>query len=151
MKKLQTLRILPNFTNNTSSDDYCSGCRLGKMTRAHIPKVAQHSRGRATASVERIRLNTIGPITPLSIGNKYMLLLTDQHSYYRWLLKAKKKLMFSQLLINLLTKIQRRYDLTIKYLRLDNGTEINISTFNSYIHRASHSNSHTNLLPSRMD
>ena len=73
---------------NSFCEDLCTSCARGKLTNAKIPSKALNRRGVATSQLERIHLDLVGPFPILSYidGYKYFVLVTDEYSYYRWLI-----------------------------------------------------------------
>ena len=55
--------------------------------------------------------------------NKYFLLLTDEFSAYRWVIQSRTKTEASQKLLDLLKKLEKHQQGSLKFFHADNGKE----------------------------
>ncbi|KAI3684903.1 hypothetical protein L6452_34131 [Arctium lappa] len=79
-------------------------------------------------------MDLCGPMRTQSInGKKYILVMIDEFSRYRWLEFLRSKSYAPELIIAFLKKIQVRLQLPVKTLRSDNDIEFKNSTLQSYL------------------
>jgi hypothetical protein len=82
LKKLATTGMVCGLPQLEQVDQLCEACLVGKHKRASFS--IQASR-RATRSIEMVRGDLCGLVTPTPRGNKFFLLLVDDYSRYLWI------------------------------------------------------------------
>ena len=76
-----------------------------------------------------IMKNLIGPIQNSIYGNKYILIILDDHSRFGWTLFMKSKSDTFYHFHNWFNKIKNQFNKRIQYIHIDNGTEFNNKNF----------------------
>jgi hypothetical protein len=78
----------------------------------------------ATKVLERIHLDTVGPISPTAVsGERYWVTAVDEFSHYVIALTVKNKEGISEAVKSLLSLWQRQHQATVQCIRTDRGTE----------------------------
>jgi hypothetical protein len=71
-----------------------------------------------------LHMDLFGPVAYISIdGNKYSLIIVDDYSRFTWVLFLQDKSETQEVLKNFLRKAQNEFDVKVKKIRSDNGTE----------------------------
>jgi hypothetical protein len=99
----------------------CSDCLAAKQTRATFPRATQWH---ADEKLKLVHVDLCGPITPETAGgNKYFMLLVDDHS--RWMevhmLKSKDQALAA--FVKYKAQVENESGCKIKTLRSDRGRE----------------------------
>ncbi|GKC95571.1 retrovirus-related pol polyprotein from transposon TNT 1-94, partial [Tanacetum coccineum] len=99
-------------------DHLCSACQLGKSRKAtHKPKTIN-------TIIEVLHMDLCGPMRVQSInGNKYILVIVDDYSRFTWVKFLRSKDDTLAFVINLLKQLQVGLNKTVRFIRIDNGTE----------------------------
>ena len=103
---------------------FCVPCIQGKFARTKIPKIAKHRRGKAMCPLQRIHVDSVGPIRIESAGYKYFMNMVDEFTDYRWIFGFANKQVSADILLATLKRIQNTTNYRIKFFHCDNGTEI---------------------------
>lgn len=107
----------------------CEACIQGKHSR---PPFGISTRT-ATEPLQRVHLDTVGPITPTAItGERFFVTIVDEASHYVIALAVKSKDAISGAVRDLLVFWQRQLGRTVKCIRTDRGTEFLNSTLKGY-------------------
>ena len=107
----------------------CEACIQGKHSR---PPFGKRTRA-ASEPLERIHLDTVGPIFPTAIGGeKYFVTVVDEATHYVLVLGVKTKDAISAAVKELLIFWQRQLDRPVKCIRTDRGSEFFNSTLKGY-------------------
>ena len=103
----------------------------GKMSeKKHKPKTIISS----LRILELLHVDLFGPTPVESLGGKkYCFVIVDDYSRYTWVYFFKSKSETQQCFIDFSTFIQRKYELTIKIIRSDNGSEFKNYTLNGFL------------------
>jgi transposase InsO family protein len=107
---------------------YCSGntgpywaLRPWKQVGAHHPHKNILTTDRP---LELLHMDLFGPIAYISIGgSKYCLVIVDDCSRFTWVFFLQEKSQTPETLKGFLRRAQNEFDLRIKKIRSDNGTE----------------------------
>src|ERR1044071_32737 len=106
---------------NFHLNDVCVSCKKGKQKRkSHKPKKTNS----VSLPLERLHMDLFGPVNRKSKnGDSYCLVVTDDYSRFSWVVCMKHKSETFDYLKNLFTKLENIYQLKIRRIRSDNGTE----------------------------
>jgi transposase InsO family protein len=96
-------------------DKLCSACQARNKLLAHIPpKVLRQHR----------QMELFGPTTYRSIGGNFnSLVIVDDYSRYTWVFFLRDKANTYDMFKKLLTRAKNEFDLKVKKVRSDNGSE----------------------------
>lgn len=87
MKMMMNKEMITGMPNISVEKETCASCLMGKQTRASFPKATTY---RASQVIELIHADLCGPISPPTAGrNRYIFVLTDDHSRYMWSILLK--------------------------------------------------------------
>ncbi|GJR39665.1 integrase, catalytic region, zinc finger, CCHC-type containing protein [Tanacetum coccineum] len=102
-------------------DHLCSACQLGKSKKfSHKPK----SKNIIMEVLHTLNMDLCSPMRVQSIkGNKYILVIVDYYSRFTWVKFLRSKDETLEFVINFLKQIQVGLNKTVRYIRIDNGTE----------------------------
>jgi transposase InsO family protein len=110
------------LTNVTFEKDRpCAACQAGKQVGN-----AHHSKNVMTTSrpLELLHMDLFGPVAYLSIGgSKYGLVIVDDFSHFTWVFFLQDKTETQQTLKRFLRRAQNEFELKVKKIRSDNGSE----------------------------
>ena len=102
-------------------DKLCSACQAGKQIANSHPSKSTMS---TTRPLELLYMDLFGPNTYRSIGgNFYCLVVVDDYSRYTWVFFLNDKANTYDILKKFLTRVENEFDLKVKKLRSDNGSE----------------------------
>jgi transposase InsO family protein len=77
-----------------------------------------------TRPLEMLHINLFGPVAYISIGgNKYHLVIIDDYSRFTWVFFLQDKSETQEVLKKFLRRAQNEFDVKVKKIRSDNGTE----------------------------
>ncbi|XP_023246590.1 uncharacterized protein LOC111643273 [Copidosoma floridanum] len=111
----------------------CEVCKLAKMERLPSPEI----RVRATKPLERLHVDTMGPIKPESYpgGNKFIVVIVDDYTKYSKAYSAKTKDQAGECLEEFLKHTRNILGKNEKvcYVRSDNGTEFTGGHFSEVV------------------
>jgi transposase InsO family protein len=135
MKNLQKLlkgeHILVLTNVHFEKDRVCSACQAGKEVGAHHP----HNNIMTTdRTLELLHMDLFGSIAYISIGgSKYCLVIVDDYSRFTWVFFLQKKSQTQETLKGFLRRAQNEFELIIKKIRSDNGTEFKNSQIEGFL------------------
>lgn len=109
---------------------FCDGCCIGLMERAPVPKVAEHRRGKASKPLERLHADLV-EMKCMSNNSKYFVVLTDEHTGYKWIIHSKTKSVIQKYIMEVLERLQKSYSLI--FFHCDNGPEFVKSDLKEYL------------------
>uniref|UniRef100_A0ACD5YFN0 Uncharacterized protein n=1 Tax=Avena sativa TaxID=4498 RepID=A0ACD5YFN0_AVESA len=111
-------------------DQYCDGCAPEKQHRAPFPHATAF---RAEHGLDLVHTDLCGPITPASpSGNRYFLLVVDDHSRYMWLELLKTKDEAFQRFRKVQAMAEAEGKCRLRAFRSDRGGEFNSIEFREY-------------------
>jgi len=88
---------------------------------------------RASNAFELLHVDLVGPIPESIYGNRYFFTVLDDYSRYGWVIFLKNKSDTFQSFYNWFNKIKNQFNIRIKSIRSDNGTEfVNNNFFNFF-------------------
>ena len=133
MRRLQSedlvLGIPVSLSPCANCHSSCEACIQGKHSR---PPFGTSSRA-ATEPLERIHLDTVGPISPTAItGERFFVTIVDEATHYVIALAVKTKDAISSAVRDLLIFWQRQLNRSVKCIRTDRGTEFLNSTLKGF-------------------
>ncbi|GKE89948.1 retrovirus-related pol polyprotein from transposon TNT 1-94, partial [Tanacetum coccineum] len=102
-------------------DHLCSACQLGKSRKAtHKPKTVNT----IMEVLHTLHMDLCGPLRVQSInGKKYILVIVDDYSRFKWMKFFRSKDETPAFVINLFKQLQVGLNKTVRFVRTDNGTE----------------------------
>ncbi|KAJ9544645.1 hypothetical protein OSB04_024352 [Centaurea solstitialis] len=120
---------LPKLTFDR--DSLCPACQMGKMKRSSHKSKTESS---CQSPLEMIHMDLCGPIRIQSTsGKKYILVMVDEYSRYTWLEFLRMKSEAPELIIKFIKRIQVLFQLPVRKIRSDNGTEFKNATLDAYL------------------
>ena len=122
LAKLQKDGHILGLTNVVfEKDRLCSACQVGKQVGAPHP-----AKNILTSSrpLKLLHMDLFGPITYISIGgNKYGLVIVDDYSCFTWVFFLHDKSEVQGIVKKFIRRVQNEFELKIKNIRSDNGSE----------------------------
>nr|GEY25784.1 retrovirus-related Pol polyprotein from transposon TNT 1-94 [Tanacetum cinerariifolium] len=111
-------------------DHLCSACAMGKSKKkSHKPK----SEDTNQEKLYLLHMDLYGPMRVESVnGKKYILVIVDDYSRFIWVKCLCSKNEASDFIIKFLKMIQVRLKVSIRRIRIDNGTEFVNQTLREY-------------------
>jgi hypothetical protein len=120
-------------------DRPCATCQAGKQVGS-----THHSKNVMTTSrpLELLHTDLFGPIAYLSIeGSKYGLVIVDDFSCFTWVFFLQDKSETQGTLKRFLRRAQNEFELKVKKIRSDNGSEFKIYKSKNFLRRKASSTS----------
>ncbi|GJY01225.1 putative ribonuclease H-like domain-containing protein [Tanacetum coccineum] len=114
-------------------DHLCSACQLGKSKKhTHKPKPKNTN----LEVLNTLHMDLCGPMRVQTInGKKYILVIVDDYSRFTWVKFLRSKDETPTVVIKFLKQIQVALNKTVKYVRIDNGTEFVNKDLTDYYER----------------
>jgi transposase InsO family protein len=101
-------------------DRPCAACQAGKQVRTTRPSKTVMTTSRPL----ELHLDLFGPVAYLSIGgSKYGLVIVDDFSRFTWVLFLQDKSETQSTLKHFLRRAQNEFELKVKKIRSNNGSE----------------------------
>ena len=111
-------------------DRLCSACQAGKQVGGRHPVKNIMTTGRP---LELLHMQLFGPNSYKSLGgNSFGLVIDDDFSRFTWVFFLDDKSQVQKIFKNFARKAQNQFEVKIKKVRIDNGTEFknaNVDTF----------------------
>ena len=102
-------------------DRICSACQAGKQVGVPHPAKTTMTTSRP---LEMLHMDLFGPVSYISIGgNKYGLVIVDDFSRFTWVFFLHDKSETQGVLKTFLRRAQNEYEVKVKKIRSDNGSE----------------------------
>ncbi|GJW76428.1 retrovirus-related pol polyprotein from transposon TNT 1-94 [Tanacetum coccineum] len=102
-------------------DHLCSACQLGKSKKYSVKPKTENTNMEV---LHTLHMDLCGPMRVQSInGKKYILVIVDDYSRFTWVKFLRSKDETLEFVINFLKQIQVGLNKTVRYIRIDNGTE----------------------------
>ena len=128
-RTLVNCRMVDGVDRITGSDEFCEGCAYGHSRQKHHPSMDTKTKRR----LERVHIDLCGPLPNSLGGNRYFLLIIDEHTHYHWVeFLPKKSDTFTQLQQWKL-QAERELDLKLRYLKSDGGMEFGSRVFKEWL------------------
>jgi hypothetical protein len=109
----------------------CSACQAEKQVGAPHPAKNVVT---TTRPLELLHMDIFGPVDYVSIGgNKYGFVIVDDYSRYTWVFFMKDKSKVHEIFKKFSARAQNEFDLKIKRVRSDNGTEFKNANIEEYL------------------
>jgi transposase InsO family protein len=109
----------------------CSACQAGKQVGAPHPAKNVLT---TTRPLELLHMDIFGPVVYVSIGgNKYGFVIVADYSRYTWVFFMKEKSKVHEIFKKFATIAQNEFDVKIKRVRSDNGTEFRNTNIEEYL------------------
>jgi transposase InsO family protein len=122
LHRLQKDGLILRLTNIIfEKDRHCGACQAGKQVGTH-----HHAKNIMTTTrpLEILHMDLFGPVPYISIGgNKYGLIIVDDYSRFTWVFFLQDKSKTQEVLKKFLRRAQNEFDVKVKKIRSDNGTE----------------------------
>jgi hypothetical protein len=122
LHKLQKDGHILGLTNIVFEKDRpCDACQAEKQVGTH-----HHAKNIMTTTrpLEMLHMNLFGPVAYISIGgNKYGLIIIDDYSHFTWVFFLQEKSETQEVIKKFLRRAQNEFDVKVKKIRSDNGTE----------------------------
>ncbi|XP_022023786.1 uncharacterized protein LOC110924051 [Helianthus annuus] len=116
----EKVNYIIELENNLLSISQIS-CKKGKQTKKSHPQKLLNS---IRVPLERLHMDLFGPVNVKSIsGDLYCLVVTDDYTRFSWVVCLERKDQTFESLMVLLKKMETLYNLPIRRIRSDNGTE----------------------------
>ncbi|GKD72552.1 retrovirus-related pol polyprotein from transposon TNT 1-94, partial [Tanacetum coccineum] len=133
LARIDLVRGLPRL--KFEKDHLCSACQLGKSKKhTHKPKTENSNlEVLNTLHMDLCRLMRVQTIN----GKKYILVIVDDYSRFTWVKFLRSKDETPEFVIKFLKQIQVGLNKTIRYIRIDNGTEFVNKDLTAYYERVS--------------
>jgi transposase InsO family protein len=130
-KLLKGEHILGLTNVHFEKDRICSACQAGKQVGAHHP----HKNIMMTdRPLELVHMDLFGPIAYISIGgSKYYLVIVDDYYRFTWVFFLQENSQTQETLKGFLRRAQNEFELRIKKIRSDNGTEFKNSQIEGFL------------------
>jgi transposase InsO family protein len=112
-------------------DRPCGECQAGKQvgTSHHVKNIMT-----TTRPLEMLHMDLFGPIAYISIGGyKYGLVIIDDYSHFTWVFFLQDKGETQEVLKKFLKIAQNEFDVKVKRIRSDNGTEFKNTQVEDYL------------------
>jgi transposase InsO family protein len=130
-KLLKGEHILGLTNVHFEKNKICSACQAGKQVG--VPHPAKNVLT-TTRPLELIHMDIFGPVAYVSIGgNKYGFVIVDDYSRYTWVFFMKDKSKVHEIFKKFATRAQNEFDVKIKRVRSDNGTEFKNTNIEDYL------------------
>jgi transposase InsO family protein len=130
-KLLKGEHILGLTNVHFEKDMICSACQAGKQVGTHHPHKNIMTTDRP---LELLHMDLFGPIAYISIsGSKYYLVIVDDYSRFTWIFFLQEKSQTQETLKGFLRRAQNEFELRIKKIRSDNGTEFKNSQIEGFL------------------
>jgi transposase InsO family protein len=132
LHKLQKDGHIIGLTNTVfEKDRSCGACQARKQVGTH-----HHAKNIMTTTrpLEMLHMDLFGPIAYISIGgNKYGLVIVDDYSHFTWVFFLQDKSETQDVLKKFLRRAQNKFDVKVKKIRSDNGTEFKNTQVEDFI------------------
>jgi transposase InsO family protein len=130
-KLLKRKHILGLTNVHFEKDRICSACQAGKQVGAHHPHKNIMTIDRP---LELLHMDLFGLIAYISIGgSKYCLVIVDDYSRFTWVFFLQEKSQTQETLKRFLRRAQNEFELRIKKIRSNNGTEFKNSQIEGFL------------------
>jgi transposase InsO family protein len=87
-----------------------------------------------TRPLEMFHMDLFSPIVYISIdGNKYGLVIIDDYSHFTWIFFLHDKSETQEVLKKFLKRAQNEFDVKVKKIRSDNGSEFKNTQVEQYL------------------
>ncbi|KAI3716898.1 hypothetical protein L1987_68116 [Smallanthus sonchifolius] len=110
--------------------EHCISCSKGKQHKSsHKPKTTNS----IDSPLQLLHMDLFGPVSVTSLGRKsYCLVVTDDFSRFTWVFFLAKKDETPEILKTYLLQIENLFNLSVKTIRSDHGTEFKNATLDSF-------------------
>nr|GFA41009.1 ribonuclease H-like domain-containing protein [Tanacetum cinerariifolium] len=131
LAKKDLVRGLPRL--KFKKDHLCSACQLGKSKKhTHKPK----DKNTNLEVLNTLHMDLSGPMRVQTInGNEYILVIIDDHLRFTWVKFLRSKDENLEVVINILKQIQVSLNKTVRFIRIDDGTEFIHNDLTEYYER----------------
>jgi transposase InsO family protein len=130
-KLLKGEHVLGLTNVSFEKDRPCAACQAGKQVGS-----THHSKNVMTTTrpLELLHMDLFGPVAYLSIGgSKYGLVIVDDFSRFTWVFFLQDKTETQGTLKRFLRRAQNEFELKVKKIRSDNGSEFKNLQVDEYL------------------
>ncbi len=110
-------------------EKFCEGCVYSRSKRKPHPSTGTTTKHR----LERVHVNICGPLPKLIGGNRYFLLIIDEHTCHHWVEFLLKKSDAFPCLVKWKIRAEQETDLKLRYLKSDGGKEFGSGAFEEWL------------------
>ena len=119
ISKLSLVRGLPS--KEFHFEGQCSSCIKGKQHKVSYKPIDE---SKTTSCLHLLHMDLFGPVKIMSLAKKrYCLVVVDDFSRFSWTFYLHSKDEAAEIIKNHITQLERQFDLPVKIIRSDNGTE----------------------------
>lgn len=122
-------RLVDGIEKVVGKEEFCEGCAYGRSKRKSHPLTGTTTKRR----LERVHIDLCGPIPNSLGGNRYFLLIIDEHTHYHWVEILPKKSDALARLQKWKLEAERETDLKLRYLKSDRGKEFDSREFKEWL------------------
>ncbi|CAL8085699.1 unnamed protein product [Prunus armeniaca] len=131
LKQLRENEMVPGLPHLEDVNGVCAGCQMGKQHRDWFPK---GQAWRAKNPLELVHTDLCGPMQNESIaGNKYFMLLIDDHTRMSWVYFLRHKSEALICFIKFKAMVELQCGFKVKCLRSDRGGEFLSTEFSKLL------------------
>jgi hypothetical protein len=130
LQKMARTGMVRGMPSLGQADQLCEACLAGNQRRAPFPQAAKY---RAEQTLELVHADLCGPISPPTPGgNKFFLLMVDDHSSFMWLrlLASKSEAAAGIKLFKMAAEVESGHSL--RTFRTDRGGEFTSGALGNY-------------------
>ncbi|KAI3819640.1 hypothetical protein L1987_13481 [Smallanthus sonchifolius] len=110
--------------------EHCISCSKGKQHKSSNKPKTTNS---IDSPLQLLHMDLFGPVSVMSLGRKsYCLVVTDDFSRFTWVFFLAKKDETPDILKTYLLQIENLFNLSVKNIRCDHGTEFKNATLDSF-------------------
>ena len=122
-------RLVDGVDKIVGKEVFCEGCAYGRSKRKSHPSTGTITKRR----LERIHIDLCGPIPTSLGGNKYFLLIIDEHTHYSWVEFLQKKSDAFTRLKKWKLEAEQETDQKLQHLKSDGGKEFGSKEFKEWL------------------
>jgi hypothetical protein len=122
-------RLVDGIDRVVGDVEFCKGCVYGRSKRKHHPATSTKTKRR----LERVHIDLCGPLPDSLGGNRYFLLIIDEHTHYQWVEFLSKKSDAFSWLRKWKLSTEHEADLKLQCLKSDGGKEFGSEAFEEWL------------------
>ena len=128
LSKLNLVRGLPQ--KEFQCEEHCVPCLKGKQTKVSHKTIDE---SKSNNCLQLLHLDLFGPIRFPSLASKrYCLVIVDDFSRFTWCYFLQTKDEAANYIKDFIVQVERQFELQVKTLRSDNGTEFRNENLDSF-------------------
>ena len=122
-------RLVDGVDSVIGREEFCEGCAYGQSKRKPHPSTGTSTSRR----LERIHIDICGPLPGSLGGNRYFLIVVDEHTHHHWVEFLRKKSDAFPRLQRWKLQAERETELKLKCLKSDGGKEFGSNAFKEWL------------------